>query len=302
MSLENLDTLIGFTVVMLLLSLLVTTLVQLMGALLGLRGKNLFWGTQRVLKEIGIEENRLPALADQILNHESIRPNVLARFPNFLSRYASAIHFDEFWAILAKIPEAKGAPSNLPAKLQAEIADVATQARFWFDTVMARTTERFVLHTRIITVISAVALAFLAQIDSLGIIKQLSQRPEVRARLVALAEPVSKETATLVDAVDAPGAALPPASVTGGKEQVERLLAQVGTVEKELARTSLQLIPSPFTYVDYGQRLFGMFMTALFLSLGAPFWFNTLNQLANLRPILARKVDERDQSRPADAK
>jgi hypothetical protein len=31
--------------------------------------------------------------------------------------------------------------------------------------------------------------------------------------------------------------------------------------------------------------------TAILLSLGAPFWFNMLKQLTNLRPILANKQD-----------
>ena len=36
----------------------------------------------------------------------------------------------------------------------------------------------------------------------------------------------------------------------------------------------------------------GMLVAGLFLSLGAPFWFNALKQLANLRPVIAGKVDQ----------
>jgi hypothetical protein len=35
----------------------------------------------------------------------------------------------------------------------------------------------------------------------------------------------------------------------------------------------------------------GVLATAALLSLGAPFWFNMLKQLTNLRPILANKQD-----------
>ena len=35
-----------------------------------------------------------------------------------------------------------------------------------------------------------------------------------------------------------------------------------------------------------------MFVTALFLSLGAPFWFNALRNMSNLRPIIAGKVEK----------
>jgi hypothetical protein len=36
----------------------------------------------------------------------------------------------------------------------------------------------------------------------------------------------------------------------------------------------------------------GMAISALFLCLGAPFWFNVLQQIGNLRPLLAGKVDD----------
>lgn len=52
--------------------------------------------------------------------------------------------------------------SNLLTKARAAVTDANTNARFWFDTVMDRTTERFVLHTRIVTVFFALALAFCA--------------------------------------------------------------------------------------------------------------------------------------------
>ena len=321
MNLENLDTLIGFTLVMLLLSLLVTTLVQLAGGILGLRGKNLLWGVGRVLDQLGLPNADAKKLATQILQHESIRPNVLARFPNLLARYASAIHFDEFWAIFKTLPAGGNTPpaeltalvdalpastqeavkqqltalSNLLTKARAAVTDANTNARFWFDTVMDRTTERFVLHTRIVTAFFALALAFGAQIDSLAIIKQLSQRPDLRAKLVAMTEPVSKEAEGLIKPPAAPKPAPDPAAAPDGeaeKAKVEKLLAQVGTIQKDLAQTSLQLLPAPFTYAGYGSRFFGMFMTALFLGLGAPFWFNALRQLANLRPTIAKKVDD----------
>jgi hypothetical protein len=46
------------------------------------------------------------------------------------------------------------------------------------------------------------------------------------------------------------------------------------------------------------KHLLGMFVSALFLSLGAPFWFNALRNMSNLRPILAGKVDEDKARRP----
>jgi hypothetical protein len=47
--LEHFDTVLSFAVVMLLLSLLVTTIVQMLLAVLGLRGSVLQWGLEKVL-------------------------------------------------------------------------------------------------------------------------------------------------------------------------------------------------------------------------------------------------------------
>jgi hypothetical protein len=39
-------------------------------------------------------------------------------------------------------------------------------------------------------------------------------------------------------------------------------------------------------------HLWGILASALLLSLGAPFWFNMLKTLSNLRPVLANKEQQ----------
>ncbi|MBU6408804.1 MAG: hypothetical protein KGR98_00320 [Verrucomicrobia bacterium] len=45
-------------------------------------------------------------------------------------------------------------------------------------------------------------------------------------------------------------------------------------------------------------HLFGIMATAALLSLGAPFWFNLLKSLANLRPLLADQIEQDKQLKP----
>jgi len=40
------------------------------------------------------------------------------------------------------------------------------------------------------------------------------------------------------------------------------------------------------------RHLLGTLVSIVFLSLGAPFWFNTLRQLSNLKPAISEKVTE----------
>lgn len=54
----------------------------------------------------------------------------------------------------------------------------------------------------------------------------------------------------------------------------------------------LGLVPERFAWPwdpMVGPKFWGILVTAIFLSLGAPFWFNLLKNLSNLRPILASK-------------
>jgi hypothetical protein len=77
--------------------------------------------------------------------------------------------------------------------------------------------------------------------------------------------------------------------------QLKELGASFDEVKSSLDQTGLQIIPKPIpSFSEYckGLHLLGVIMTWLFLSLGAPFWFNALSQLANLRPILAGKIQK----------
>jgi hypothetical protein len=74
------------------------------------------------------------------------------------------------------------------------------------------------------------------------------------------------------------------------------LRASTGALDQHLRAATFELIPSPYpewtTYAKEPRHFVGTVMTALLLSLGAPFWFNVLRQLGNLRPAIAGKVDK----------
>jgi hypothetical protein len=324
MNLETLDTVIGFAIVILLLSLVITSVVQLVGFVLRLREKALLWGVARVLEQLGVKNGAL-SLAQAILQHDSINPTK--------DGSATAIHFDEFIAIVkaiaaepgdqvfgAKTKEIKDAATEIAkaiqavptpellalaaglegelsqafpqdvarvkeaaARAKAAAVEVGSKVRFWFDTVMDRTTERFVTHTRLVTVIAAVLLAGVGRIESLQLLKQLSQKSDVRAKLVQMTASVQTEAGAIVHPPQ-------PAQPT-----IEALTNQIKSLQGDLAQTSLQIVPlEPYSPQYYWQHWPGLLISAFFLSLGAPFWFNTLRQLSNLRPILAGKIDAKD--------
>jgi len=86
--------------------------------------------------------------------------------------------------------------------------------------------------------------------------------------------------------------AVPQATLRGEAESLHSLMTD---------QLLVQLLPASYPdpiYRDWSPKhrtLWGIVVSAVLLSLGAPFWFNVLKNLSNLRPLLAKK-EERETS------
>lgn len=308
--LDQFDTLIGFAVVMLGASLLITILVQMVSALLGLRGTNLLWGIEVLLKTA---DSKLPAgnvktiaesvLTDPIISNSRFSQVRALPLVGQLTRrwkFASAIRFEELTKLLKKLAEENRIPSAtaIAQLLQSKAADLQT----WFNAAMDRTAQRFITHTRLWTVIFAFLLAFVAHLDSFHLYNQISSKPELRARLGVLVEDMKKIAEKTTAAVPA-GTAQPTADEI--KTRTKELSEDLQAIRNTLDSTQLRLIPDPYPgfwtfpgeYGTPGKHFLGMLVSALLLSLGAPFWYNILKALTNLRPLLAQK-EEAEKKKP----
>jgi len=86
------------------------------------------------------------------------------------------------------------------------------------------------------------------------------------------------------------------------KESFNRARDEFANVTDAFSKTRFQLMPDPYPglkeWILPWQHLLGILASAALLSLGAPFWFNTLKSLATLRPILANEVDKDPKQLP----
>lgn len=360
MTLQYLDILIAFAAVMLGVSLLITVLTQILSAVLGLRGTNLRWGLRTLLMTaIDVPATgdvkavkQCEKIADAILHHPLISDSTFSKFAGKLMgrvRLASAIRKEELIDILDTIGFPEGT-EDAAQKLKDKLPEVQAHINSWFDTTMDRVAQRFSMSMRVYTVLFAVVLAAALQLDAVSLLRQLAQDQTVRARLVASADAVVRETSKILGAtgetnvfVDSisqlrqrePDAArmltnTPPQLLTleaanlwvrtqlGDDPQARKVLAEyhqiassnvvakapelmgsVAIVQDELARSGLQLLPDyPLRLRDYSPfnpRFWGMLLSVLLLSLGAPFWFNGLKRLLSLRPTLARRIQEEEE-------
>jgi hypothetical protein len=84
------------------------------------------------------------------------------------------------------------------------------------------------------------------------------------------------------------------AAATG---KVDDWTQRFGTINDQLSSTGIELLPAPYPksfreLIGTRRHFFGLLASAALLSLGAPFWFNSLKTLTNLRPALAQQVDK----------
>src|SRR5262245_44023861 len=105
--LDHLDTLISFVVIISGLSVVVTTLTQMVSAALGLRGSNLRWGLKTLIEQLdpGLKEHAT-TLAEQVLHHPLVSDSSFSGFRTRLFarwKLASTIRKDELLEILHRL-------------------------------------------------------------------------------------------------------------------------------------------------------------------------------------------------------
>ncbi|HKT84174.1 MAG TPA: hypothetical protein VJQ84_10100 [Solirubrobacterales bacterium] len=137
-----------------------------------------------------------------------------------------------------------------------------TAAEKWFDDAMDRVSGWYRRWSQWVTCVLAVAVAVFLNVNAIGIAEQLANDPTVRSAVVSRAEAAaSKEKGD-------PGAA--------GKK-AEEAVDTLGALELSVGW------PKGFFHGFGWTMIFGWLITAIAVSLGAPFWFDALGKLAGLR-------------------
>jgi hypothetical protein len=166
------------------------------------------------------------------------------------------------------------------AILEAAETDLVAKINNWFDQTMDRTSQRFTASTRLITFAGAFLVAFGLQVDTPALVNRFSADDALRTAFVEEAQALSKYQ----QQADQRGGAQP---APGTPDDVARKYRAF------LATNGVITLPSTTGWWDSFANVsfFGMLVTALLLSLGAPFWYGALGKLLQLRSVLAVKDD-----------
>jgi hypothetical protein len=199
--------------------------------------------------------------------------------------------------------------ANLGATV--ERATTLSYDRFqrWFGSAQDRAEQWFQTHVRIVTIICSICAAFVLQLDTAEIFRQLRDQPKLAEALVKAAPGVVQKGGELGEPLQTP---------TSDAHEQDRKKA-FAELQQNLEEVGFDIVPRPFfgrwhkdptptwarsVYLPRPlaliiAHLVGLLATAGLLALGAPFWFNLLKNLTSLRPAVANLIEKRPTSAPA---
>jgi hypothetical protein len=299
-----LDLILGLSFVYLLLALVCTTVMEWIAQWRNMRGTLLVEGTSRLLGEA--DANNQP-FTQAYFHHPLIRTlRDRKRMPSYVP---SKIFAKALRDTLQDPPKLEGVAASPPAELQAtlmalkdtnETATASTDElpsenalALWYDQAMERVSGTYKRKTRTIIfwLAAAVTLAFNANTITLS--SNLWKSPTLRAYLVERAK-VRLEQGAPLETVEYTNPTSPdPSPPRDSTNSPERLLDEEQAMLGQLFSWSTAGPEIGQMRERFGNNgglalwlllsLIGWTITGLAVSLGAPFWFDTLNRFMQLR-------------------
>lgn len=288
---------LGLVLTYLLLGMLASSFQELVVGAIKLRGKRLLGTLDRLLCD-NLGTGDAPSLAARVKAHALVKPLGAAELPsylpaksfalalmNVLAQGSQAPAFSQIENGVAQLP-ASSAKDSLTMFVQRAAGDLdalQTHLQTWFDDAMDRASGEYKRFSQYFLLSFGLVAAVAFNVDSIRIATTLWNDPAtVRAAIV--------QTAAATAAKPAPGTdGAPPADATAVLQQLQALPIPIGWTDdtKHAGATSDPF--AIFAHAVFGDgasgvwRVLGWILTAFGVSLGAPFWFNALQQMMGLR-------------------
>ncbi len=325
-----LEVAIGLAFLYMILSLIVTSLTELISQIFALRSSNLRRGIQTILADVNDT-----GLTKQFYDHPLIKSlawqgfSLNRRMPSYIPSHSFVMvlfdlirngpnspQFKTLTDMEALVRDLKDNPllSDDVRKQLNVLFDTATdiyEARLlvenWFNDTMSRISGWYKRRIQIVTLLISLVVALVANADSIFLFNRLNADANTRQVLVASAERALQEGLPQVPTGDperTPDVEGTVNFIAGLQSEFSDLFQVIGwaspafpdCTKVELVQNSsaeqlvegeqTQLLdPRAFPCNPTLQitRIIGWLLTAIAISLGAPFWFDMLNKLVNLR-------------------
>ncbi|MGB9108001.1 MAG: hypothetical protein WCC39_04865 [Telluria sp.] len=264
-----LEVAIGLTFCYGTVALIVTTVQEALASLFRLRANTLLAGVKSMLND-----PQFNGLARAIYAHPLVNPHTdgnavdergLASRPSYIEPAHFAIALvDSLWKVPGDVIQLRGAVDTIPdPQVRAAMLSMLSRARDlqqfqdmlagWFDNAMARMSGAYKRRQMLISLLIALLLSILFNIDSIHLFRTLWQAPALATHLK-----------------DAPGA-LDPAVMNA------LMTLPIGW----------RTFP-PVLNADFALQVAGWLITATTALFGAPFWFDLMQRVVRMRATGAK--------------
>ncbi len=263
--LQVLDIALGMMFVYLLLSLVCTAVTELIAGIFRLRAKTLVVGIGKLLHDSEVEK--------KFFEHPLIKSlEIKGRKPSYIPAETFRLAVSNILAgegTLKSMTDVKAAVTRLPMdselrKVMLILADEAGDSinalqenvETLFNNSMQRVSGWYKSKAQTITFFVALAVAFIANADTVQITRSLSNDPALRQALVAQAQEFAKRDS------------VPAQNIESAINGIQGLGIPLGWKE------------APQNWLS---KIIGIFLSTLAMTLGAPFWFDLLKKIVNIR-------------------
>ncbi len=279
-----LDVAIGMTMTYLLLSIIATALQESVASFLSLRGTKLRDALKGLLQGAANDA----ALA----NHAMVRgvsgkanlpsyvepANFACSVVDFLADGSKAPFFKQIEDGLAKLPQDsdfRNAMTTLAAQSGQDLDKFRASVGTWYGHWADRLSGDYKRFSHYFALGFGLLVAVALNVDSLHLAKTLWTDRDGRAAMVAVAQAYGPK---------APGDPTNPQQIAAAVKAVAALPLPIGWQPKPDSNLLCTMIDTVFAKDGSGLTvILGWLATALAVSLGAPFWFDTLQKFMNMR-------------------
>ena len=318
LGIESLDMMIGIITVYLIFALACTAIVEAMTAWFNARSKNLEASLKEFLYGNVTEGNSFVnaffahPIVQSLSQGTDGRPSYIT--PEIVGQVVvSLISARDGNATLKQgidsLPgttqnnRIKGLLDALQIEANGDIAAFRKLIEIHYDAAMDRASGWYKRHTQLLALITSAVLVIGANVDTISLANSLSSNPAARAKMVELAqqqldaakesgkqnvqnktEAAAKQVATATNSGNDGTAATDP--VKEAKDRTEIAAKALASANADLSSSGIQLgwkNTCPNNPGDFLSKIIGLLVSILAISLGAPFWFDMLNRVMQVR-------------------
>jgi hypothetical protein len=286
---------IALAFVFFILSLVASHVTEWFAGLLNLRAKTLRKGLEGMLGDSGV--------AEQILDHALVRTDLhpdRKRDPSYIAPESFALALRDVVEPAApgerpkvklgdeERPVAENLATQLKVLPSGDSVPEVPEIEKWFDESMKRVGGWYKRKSQLVTIAVAVALVLVLNVSTLRIAEQLNGEPKVLANVVAKAEAAEEPSGEAQT-----GGAGETSAVKKAGEEAETAVHDLASLSLPIFWTEEKNRPSSLD--EWLIAIAGWLITIAAISLGAPFWFDALGKLSNLR-MAGKQPEEKKEA------